>query len=437
MEEKKTGDSSLNRRKFLTNMAVASASFTILPRFVLGGKGYVAPSDKINLAFIGTGKQSINLRNSFTKLNDAQIIAASDVYKSKLDFFINAADTFYGKKADKENYKACIAYENYKELLTNKSIDAVVIATPDHWHAFQAIDAAKAGKDIYCEKPLSLTIKEGRAMVDATRKYNRVFQTGSMQRSWAEFKQAVALIRGGYIGELKDVKVSVGPPPIAYNLEEEKVPAGLNWDKWLGPNEKFSHYNNKLNPADLGSFWAKWRDYKEFGGGMVTDWGAHMFDIVQWALDMDSSGPIAITPPNGKDVKFLTFEYANGLKVTHENFVVNNAILFIGSKGTITIQRGKIETTPAGLAKEQIDGKSLGIYQSINHYQDFLDAVKNRTKPICDVETGHRTASVCNLGNIAYELNRPLKWDPVKEQFKNDAQANLLTGRKFKKGFSL
>ncbi|WP_304068748.1 Gfo/Idh/MocA family protein [Pedobacter glucosidilyticus] len=423
----------VSRRKFLASAATLSA-FMIVPRFVLG-KGFVAPSDKINLGFIGAGKQSMTLRRAFAGQEQAQIVAASDVYKRKLDFFAQEINKFYAEKKGTTQYKGCDVYEDYEEIIQRKDIDAVVIITPDHWHAVQAVAAAKAGKDIYCEKPLSLTIEEGRTMVNATRKYNRVFQTGSMQRSWDEFRQAVALIRGGYIGELDNIKVSVGPPPQAYNLPKEEIPADLNWDKWLGPNKDYSHFNEKLNP-DINSFWAKWRDYKEFGGGMVSDWGAHMFDIVQWALNMDHSGPVAVTPPD-ENHKFLTFEYANGLKMTHENFGINNAIQFNGKEGTVVVQRKKLEVNPSSLQNKEIDTKSLGIYHSTNHYQDFLDAIKNRSKPICDVEIGHRTASVCNIANIAYELKRPLKWNPEKEFFINDQEANELRGRAFKKGFKL
>ena len=187
-------------------------------------------------------------------------------------------------------------------------VDAVVIATPDHWHASMAVKAAAAGKDIYCEKPLSLKVKEGRAMVNATRKYNRVFQTGSMQRSWPEFRQAVELIRNGYIGEIKSVKVNVGPPPVACNLPAEPVPAGLDWDKWLGPNEPVA-FNSELAPPLTKDVFPNWRGFREFGGGMVTDWGAHMFDIVHWALGMDDTGPIEVIAPDGKDHPFLTYQH--------------------------------------------------------------------------------------------------------------------------------
>lgn len=421
MEKSKTH---LSRRAFLRTTATLSA-FMIVPRYVLGGKGYIAPSDRINIGFIGTGKQAFGLQGQFLKLPDVRVIAAADVYKQKLDEFAKRVHAHY---AGKSVQQSCAIYNDFEELLDNKDVNAVVIATPDHWHAMQAIMAAKTGKDIYCEKPLSLTIQEGRAMVDATRKYDRVFQTGSMQRSWPEFRQAVELVRNGYIGELKTIKVSVGPPPKPYDLPEQAIPEGLDWKRWLGPNE-FVHFNSMLTPSLTDSFWAKWRDYKEFGGGFMTDWGAHMFDIAQWALDMDGSGPVEVIPPDGKDYPVLTYRYANGLTMTQED-IGRKCVQFIGTEGTVDIQRGKLVTTPESLKDKKITDKDKRVYFSDNHYRDWTDAIRKRSKPICDVETGHRTATVCTIGNIAYELKRPLHWDPVKETFANDRDANALLGRK-------
>jgi predicted dehydrogenase len=325
-------------------------------------------------------------------------------------------------------YAEIPVYNDFRELLARKDVDAVVIASPDHWHAAMAVRAAEAGKDIYCEKPLALTVKEGRAMVNAARKYKRVFQTGSMQRSWPEFRQAAELIRNGYIGEIKNIKVNVGPPPKPYDLVAEPIPEGLDWEKWLGPNAAVP-FNSELAPPITKDVFPNWRNYKEFGGGMVTDWGAHMFDIVQWALDMDNSGPVEVIAPDGKDHPFLTYRYENGITMTHEKWEWNNAILFTGTEGELRIQRKKIETTPASLATKVIGESEKHVYKSENHYKDFLDAMRNRSKPICDVEIGHRTASVCNIGNIAYQLKRPLQWNPKKEAFKKDDEANALLGR--------
>ncbi len=421
----------ISRRKFLGN-AVALSAFFIVPRHVLGGKGFIPPSDMITLGFIGAGRQAISLQRSFLNTSEAKIIAACDVYKTKLDSFTKQVNTFYANKAEKTDYKGCTPYSNFMELLDNRETDAVVIATPDHWHAAMVVRAAKAGKDIYSEKPLSLTVAEGRAMVDAVNKYKRVFQTGSMQRSMPEFRKTAELIRNGYLGDLTSIKVSIGGPPVPYNLPEEPLVAGLDWDNWLGPNE-YVHFNHQLNPALGDPIWARWRDFKGLGGGGMTDWGAHMFDIVQWALDMDRSGPVEIIPPNGKDVTALTYRYENGLKMTKEDFGKKNAILFTGTQGQLEVQRGSFVTTPASIKDKVIGANEKQVYHSDNHYKDFLNAIQKRSLPISDIETGHRSATVCNIGNIAYELNRPLKWDPKKEKFKNDKEANKLLSRNLRK----
>jgi len=402
----------------------------IVPRFVLGGKGYTPPSDLISIGFIGTGKQAFGLKGSFQDTNEVKIIAASDVYGSKLQQFAAEVNQYYATKSAQSQYTGCAMHADFRDLLSRKDIDAVVIAVPDHWHSVIAILAARAGKDIYCEKPLSLTIKEGRAMVTEARKHKRVFQTGSMQRSWPEFRQAVELVRNGYIGDIQTIKVNVGGPPVPYDLPAEPIPADLNWDFWLGPNAP-QVYNHNLAPGLKDDFWAKWRYYKEFGGGYVTDWGAHMFDIAQWGLDMDGSGPIMVTPPD-KDHQFLTYQYANGITMTHEPIDGDYGVHFIGTKGEVHVVRGKLETTPEGLKDQVIGPNEKHVYLSENHYKDFLQAIRNRTKPIADVGIGHRTATVCNIGNIAYELKRPLKWNPKKEEF-DDAEANKLRGREMRK----
>lgn len=426
-------ESTVSRREFVGKAASVLAGFTIVPRFVLGGTRpdgtkYIAPSDVISLGFIGTGKQGRGLTTSFLNTNEARIVALSEVYKAKAQLTLDRIKAHYEKNTQLGAYSEIPVYVDFRELLARKDIDAVVIATPDHWHAAMSVKAAEAGKDIYCEKPLALTIREGRAMVNAARKYNRVFQTGSMQRSWPEFRQTAELVRNGYIGEIKSIKVNVGPPPKSYDLSAETIPEGLDWDKWLGPNSPVA-FNSELAPPISKDVFPNWRNYKEFGGGMVTDWGAHMFDIVQWALDMDNSGPVEIIAPDGKDHPFLTYRYANGITMTHEKWDWSNAIHFVGTEGEIKVQRKKLETTPASLKDKVIGETEKHVYKSENHYKDFLDAMRKRSKPICDVEIGHRTSSVCNLGNIAYELKRPLQWNPKKEQFKNDKEANELLGR--------
>lgn len=422
----------INRRHFLKNVAIAS-SLLIVPRRVLGGPGYVAPSDKIVLGFIGCGKQSAGLQKRFANLTETQIVAASDAYAGKLERFVNANNQIYAELTGQARYSATESFVDYRELLAKKDIDAVVIASPDHWHASMSVHAAEAGKDIYCEKPLSLTVREGRAMVDATRKHKRVFQTGSMQRSSREFTQAVQLVRSGAIGEIKKIVVSVGGPPKEWDLQAEAVPEGLNWELWMGPNIVERPYNNILAPALDATFWAKWRDYKEFGGGYMTDWGAHMFDIGQWGLGMDHSGPVKVIPPGVGQVSGLIYEYENGVQMIHQPDAGKNYCHFFGSEGEVFVQRGLLRTTPETLKDKVFDKSEYKIYVSENHYQDFVDAIKTRKPPICDVEVGHRTATVCNIGNIAYQLGRTLEWNPEKEKFKKDGEANKLLKRKMKK----
>jgi len=436
-----TKNNNISRRDFVGKASLALGSFLIVPRHVLGGKKadgsrYLAPSDIISLGFIGTGKQGRGLTTSFLSTNEVRIAALSEVYQAKAQLTLDRIKTHYEKNTQLGALSDIPVYQDFRELLNRKDIDAVVIATPDHWHAAMAVRAAEAGKDIYCEKPLSLTVREGRAMVNAARKYKKVFQTGSMQRSWPEFRQTAELIRNGYIGEVKSIKVNVGAPPIAYNLAEEKLPEGLDWGKWLGPNESVL-FNSELAPPTSKDVFPNWRLYREFGGGMVTDWGAHMFDIVQWSIGMDDSGPVEVSVPDGKEIKFLTYKYENGITMTHEKWEWNNAIHFVGTEGEIKVQRKKIETTPISLKDKVIGETEKHVYKSENHYKDFLDAIRNRSKPICDVEVGHRTASVCNIGNIAYRLNRSLKWDPKKEIFIDDKEANALLGRNMNKEWGI
>jgi predicted dehydrogenase len=442
MKKNEEKNNHVSRRTFMENTAKVAAGFMILPRHVLGGKSkagilHTAPNDMINLGLIGGGKQGKILSSYFLQTEQIRFVALSEVYNAKADLTLKHIKDTYTKMPQLGNYADIAVHNDFRELLSRKDVDAVVIATPDHWHAAMAVRAAEAGKDIYCEKPMSLTIKEGRAMVNATRKYDRVFQTGSMQRSWPEFRQAAELIRNGYIGEIKSVKVNVGPPPKPYDLPAEPIPEGLDWSKWLGPNEKISVFNAELAPPVTKDVYPNWRNYLEFGGGMVTDWGAHMFDIVQWALDMDHSGPVEVIAPDGGEYPVLTYKYANGIIMTHEKWEWNNAILFTGTEGQIKVQRGKLETSPVSLKERVIGDAEKHVYHSTDHYKDFLNAMRNRTKPVCDVEIGQRTATVCNIGNIAYRLKRKLIWDPVKEKFKHDAEANLLTGRKMNKEWGI
>ena len=420
----------MNRRDFIGKSTLGAGAITIIPRHVLGGTGYLTPGDRINLGFIGTGKQSIGLMRSITGCPETMVLAACDVDQMKLARFKTAAEMANTEKLD-GGTQVVDTYENYQELLQRKDIDAVVIVSPDHWHAMIAVDAAKAGKDIYCEKPMALTVAEGRAMVNATRKFDRVFQTGNMQRSWRNFRHACEMVYNGYLGDVKEVNVNVGNPVMACELPAEPVPDYLNWDLWVGPS-MFRNYNQELSPPIEYTGWPNWRAYRDFGGGGITDWGAHMFDIGQWALGMDKSGPVEFIPPEKGAKKGLQMKYANGVVMNHVDWGETNAVQFIGSEGKIEVSRNFYRSDLEGLTEMELKDSDTPLYRSDDHYQDWVDALKNRNRPVSDVETGHRTASVCNIVNIAYDLERPLKWAPSHEKFIDDDDADRMLTRAFR-----
>ena len=415
----------LNRRDFLkTSIGAAVASITvpnIVPSSVFGQD---APGGRITLGFIGCGKQGTYLLNSFLNSPETQVVAACDVDKLKLARARRVAEDYYSSKSGGA-FKGCETYGDFRDLLARDDIDAVVIATPDHWHAITVIESAKAGKDVYCEKPLSQTIKQARAMVDAVRRYGRIFQTGSMQRSDQRFRFACELVRNGYIGQLKHVTVGIGGPPDDNPLGAEPVPDYLDWDMWLGP-ALWRPYNSELSPHISYDNFPRWREHSDYGGGGMTDWGAHHFDIAQWGMGMDRSGPVEIIPPDGKTCRVLTYKYKSGVTMTRDNA---NGVLFIGTKGEVEVNRGFLRTNPVSLMNQRIGPNEIHLYDSNNHYTDWLDAIRKRTEPICDIETGCRSVTVCHLGNIAYKLGRPLKWDPETEVFVGDDEANRLLSR--------
>jgi len=418
----------LNRRQFLKQVTGIACSTIALPYFVpssvLGKAGNVPPSNRITLGFVGTGKQGKYLIRSFLNSPGTQVLAGCDVDRLKLEGGQKIVEEHYTEKSG-ITYKGYECYRDFRDLLARDDIDAVVIATPDHWHAIMVIQSAKAGKDIYCEKPLSQTIIEARAMVNAVRRYGRIFQTGSMQRSDWHFRLGCELVLNGYIGELKHVTVGVGGPPQDRPLSAQPVPDYLDWDMWVGP-ALWRPYNSELSPHISVDIFPHWRNHSSFGGGGMTDWGAHHFDIAQWGLSMDDSGPVEIIPPDGKEYKVLTYRYANGVTMTRDNA---NGILFTGNKGKVETNRGHLQTWPDTLKNQQIGPNEIHLYQSNNHYTDWLDAIRKRSKPICDIEIGCRSVTVCHLGNIAYKLGRPLKWDPEHEVFIGDSQANRLLSR--------
>jgi predicted dehydrogenase len=427
----------LPRREFIQRSVLATVALTIIPRHILGGRGYVPPSDKINIGFIGTGRLARGYFENFAALPEVHLLAASDVYKRKLDNFKNLVDSYYTKATSNPAFSDCRTFEDYHELLALGDIDAVVVATPNHWHALASIDAMRAGKDVYCEKPLAHTVYEGREMVKTARSLGRVVQTGSMQRSWKDFRHACELVANGYLGEIKKVLVNVGNPAVDCNLPGESLPETLNWDRWVGPAQMRS-FNRILAPPLENDEWPNWRLYREFGGGILSDWGAHMFDIAQWGLGMDESGPVKFIPPSDPSaVRGMKMIYASGVEMTHEDFGRGWAVRFIGSEGSLDVSRSFLDSNPANIAGIEIGSTDKRLYHSNNHYQDWIDAIKNRTRPLADVEIGHRSASVCNLANIAYRLHEVLDWDPVNEEFVRNGKANKLRTKIYRKPYVL
>lgn len=422
----------LNRRQFLTRSAAASAVAApfLLPSRVWSAAGDASPNNRLTLGFIGVGKQGRHLLQSFLPHSNVQIVAVNDVDTTRRMHHKKLVDEFYTTKQD-QDFKGCAEYKDFREIINRKDIDAVVIATPDHWHAYPVVMAANAKKDIYCEKPLSLTIPEARAMANAVRKNNIVFQTGSMQRSSSEFWKACTLVRNGAIGPVREIYISIGGPSKPCDLPAEAMEPGLDWDFWLGQAPQ-RPYNSILSPRGVHDNFPDWRNYSEYSGGMMTDWGAHHFDIAQWGLGMDDSGPVEILPPNGQDVKRLTYKYANGTAMYHGGLPDKKygfGVVFVGDKGKICVDRGRFMAEPETIAEVKVEELPVKLYKSNNHYKDFVDCVRSRKRPICDVEVGARTATVCHLGNLAYWHKTPLKWDPKTEKFVDGAGNNQWLAR--------
>ena len=436
----------LSRRKFIKTAAVGAVGVAVFPQFLSSckqNKNADSNDGLIRLGFIGLGRQAMYLLNGYIDMPEVRVVAGCDVYGIKRERFLKRVNEHYATNGNEVSVEV---YERYADLIAREDIDAVVIATPDHSHAFIAIEACKAKKDVYLEKPLTFTIKEGQALTKAVRDNGVILAVGSQQRSDANFQHAIKMVHEGKLGKIECINAYVGAPPTPYDLPEEPVPADLNWPLWLGPSE-FVHYNSELNPpisldpVENEKIWGAWRWYKELGGGFTTDWGAHMFDIAQWALNMDGSGPVEIIPAGYGDTKYLTFIYENGVVMTEEPFneQMTKGVKFWGDKGWIEVSRGHYVASDDSLLpikREEVEGA----YETqIPHLTNFIESVKNRTEPAVPVEVGHSSCVVCTLGNIAYDLGRPIKWNPAAERFVDDpeADANRLFNKTYTEGYTL
>jgi len=420
---------SLSRRQFVRSVAASAA----LGPMILGKSSLrAAPSERITLGFIGVGTMGGHHHvNALLGQKDVQVVAVCDVVAQLRNHFKNVVEKRYADEQSKGTFKGCQAYNDFRELLGRSDIDAVVIATPDHWHAIPCIAAAKVKKDIYCEKPLTHSIVEGRRIVEAVAKNQVVFQTGSQQRSefGGHFRRAAELVRNGVIGKLHTVHIGVSGPPIKCELPEQPTPDGTDWHLWLGPAPERG-YHAELCPTEVNRGFPAWRRYREYAGGGLADMGAHHFDIAQWAMDMDASGPVKIEPPASGN-SGLRFTYATGVVMIHgypgeadQKFRGQHRdCIFEGSSGTIYVSRGGIKSAPEGLLKTVLPDSAWKPYPSSNHHRNWLDCIKSRKDCICTAEIGHRTATICHLGAIGYDLRRTLAWDPSKERF-DDLEAN-------------
>lgn len=414
------------RRDFLkTSAKVGIGAPMIVSAATLGRGGAVAANDRIGIGFIAFGSRAGQLFEDFKEHSASQFIAAADVDAGRRWNFVKAVG------------EGTPTYADYRELLERRDIDAVVIATPDHWHSSAIIDSAAAGKDIYCEKPLTLTIEEGKSCVNAVRNAKAVFQTGSQQRSASQFLKACELVRNGYIGKLELIETFIGRGPTGGMDPDVDAPPSLDWNQWLGQAPVVPYRVTR------GHYEFRW--WYAYSGGKLTDWGAHHNDIAQWGNGTDRSGPVSVEgeaefpEPGGYDtaVSFkVRYEYKDAAPVVcHSDG--DNGIIFHGSEGKVFVSRSKIETTPGELANIEFKSTDERLYKSDNHQGNFLECIKTRKDPICDVEIGHRSVTVCHLGNMAIRLGRKLYWDPAKEEIVGDDEAKAWQTRPQREGFEV
>lgn len=450
-------DNNTSRRDFLatagTGIAASSllAGFpAIVPASVFGA---AAPSNRINVGAIGTGRISrVHDLPGVWRHDGARIMAACDLDSKRVEDARALVNGYYAKTTGKP-YDGVTTYANYRALLANKDVDAVVISTPDHWHSLIAIDAVEAGKDVYLQKPAALTIAEGRALSNAVHRSGRIFQIGSQQRSSAQFRYAAELVLNGRIGQLKTVEVGLPGDPPGEEEPAMPVPKNLNYDMWLGSTEVVPYTEKRVHPQ-VGYDRPGWLRCEQFGAGMITGWGAHHIDSAHWGMGTEFTGPIEVWgsaefPAKGLwDVHgpFRTEAvYANGVRmIVSGDFP--NGIKFIGTEGWIFVSRGNEAVTASDPGARLKDPRALAasnpkiitsvigpdethLYESTNHHRNWLECVKSRTQPISPVEVAHRSCSACLIHHTAMKLKRKLFWDPVRERFKSDDEANALLSR--------
>ncbi len=412
-------------RKTATTTCLVAVTPQIVPSSVLGADGQTAPSNRITVGFIGTGSHGMGWNlTPYLRHKSAQVVAACDVDNVHM---IRARETINERYQNED----CFGTKDFREILARKDIDAVMISTPDHWHTLISLLAIQAGKDVQCEKP-TLTIHEGKVLVEAVRKHKKVFQTSTEDRAVPQYHRMVELVRNGRIGRLQRIEVILPKQPnVPGDPTPQPVPAGLDWEMWLGP-APFAPYTR-----DRVHFNFRW--IGDYSGGIICDWGAHLFDTAQWGNDTERSGPVEVEGTGTywegglyntvKDYD-VTYRYANGVVMTCKPG--NPSIKFIGTEGWVgnTGWRGPVEASSAEIRDSKIGLDELHLYTNPNgEHDDFLQCVKSRKDPYFPVDIGHRVSTVCHLANIAIKVRRKLKWDPEKEQFIGNDDANKILDR--------
>lgn len=392
----------------------------------------MTPSNRIRLGFIGTANQgTINLKAFFNLAGDCVITAVCDIDSRHAEAARKLINEHYGNDE-------CRVFHDFRELNRWDGVDAVVITTPDHWHTLMALDAARAGKDIYLEKPMTLFVAEGRVISRVVAAEKRILQTGSHQRSMAEFRRACELVRNGYLGKIDwvEVELPANNKTCEPSWEPMPVPPELDYDFWLGPAPAVPYHEQRCH--------YQFRFISDYSGGQVTNFGAHHLDVVQWALGMDHSGPVEVWgqgeyPASGlfNTATKVSFglRYANDVEV--RCVTGGSKVVFHGSKGSLEVWRGGLKTVPEDIATTVLAAHDVRLYHSDNHYANFLACVRSRQEPVCPAEVGHRSATCCHLANIAMRLGRRLQWDPIGERFVNDDEANAMLTRPYRTPWSL
>lgn len=430
---------SITRRRFLASSSALAAAGPMM----LTGRAWaqanpadptVAANDQITLGVIGLGKRGENLlRSYFCKDKQFRVLAVAEVEDARRTRAVDFINRVYGNQD-------CAAYLDYQEMIARDDIDAIVIATPDHWHTIQVIQAAMAGKDIYSEKPLTHNLHESKVIIEAVNKFNIVLQTGSQQRSDfnKRFATAAQYIRAGRLGKIQQVHINVRETPIWCDLPTQDTPQGLDWDRWLGP-APMRGYHTDLAPPGMPGGYPKWRAYREYCGGYLADMGAHQFDIAQWALGKDGTTPTHIIPPADETANTgAELIYDDGVKLIHGGGEVGaGGLTFIGEKGMLAVERPRIKSDPELILEEPLTDDEQTLVRPANHGADWANCIRSREKPICSVEVGAGSAAVCQLTNMAYFTREELRWDPVKWEFTNSEQANRLRDREWRAGFEL